>query len=78
MDVPHDAEKPLKIELDPEWLVILKSTNHLINLSRMVRYMPGPGSSERWVTPEYCPKSLELILFNDHFEKLSIIHVVIS
>ncbi|XP_067686624.1 lariat debranching enzyme A-like [Haliotis asinina] len=48
IDIPHDASQPLKIHLDPEWLMILKLTNHLLNLSPSTRYMPGPGSNDRW------------------------------
>ncbi|XP_064598274.1 lariat debranching enzyme-like [Liolophura sinensis] len=48
IDFPHDEGFPLKLELDPEWLCILRSTNHLLSLSRNKTFMPGPGSSERW------------------------------
>lgn len=37
-----------ELHYDPEWLCILKSTNHLLNISRGIQYMPGPGCSERW------------------------------
>ncbi|XP_071112185.1 lariat debranching enzyme B-like [Haliotis cracherodii] len=48
IDVPHDTSQAMKIHLDPEWLMILKLTNHLLNLSPSTRYMPGPGSNDRW------------------------------
>lgn len=48
LDVPHDTDKPIKIGLDPEWLAILKSTNHLLSLSRANKYLPGPGGKDRW------------------------------
>lgn len=48
IDVPHNEKKLLELELDPEWLCILKSTNHLLTLGKAVRYMPGPGCSERY------------------------------
>ncbi|KAK3082824.1 hypothetical protein FSP39_006437 [Pinctada imbricata] len=62
LDIPQQSDKPLKIELDPEWLVILKSTNHLLNLTRVNKFMPGPGSSDRWdytVTQEEMNEVLE-------------------
>lgn len=81
LDVPHDAEKPIKIELDPEWLVILRSTNHLMNLTKMARYMPGPGSSERWdftVKKEEMNKILEDfggdLSLPENFERTAPIH----
>ncbi|KAL3869179.1 hypothetical protein ACJMK2_041890 [Sinanodonta woodiana] len=48
IDVPHDASKPMKLMLDPEWLVILKSTNHLLNLTKIPQYLPGPGCKQRY------------------------------
>ncbi|XP_056013098.1 lariat debranching enzyme A-like isoform X2 [Ostrea edulis] len=81
LDIPHDADKPMKIELDPEWLSILKSTNHLMNLTKMVRYMPGPGSSERWdftVTNENINQILEDfggdLSLPENFERTAAIH----
>ncbi|GFT27568.1 lariat debranching enzyme [Trichonephila clavipes] len=39
----------VQLEYDPEWLSILRSTNHLLSTSRRNTYMPGQGSSdERW------------------------------
>lgn len=32
----------------PQWLAILRSTNHLLSVERKPRYTPGPGSSERF------------------------------
>ncbi|KAL5006185.1 hypothetical protein ScPMuIL_017343 [Solemya velum] len=48
IDIPHDSSALMKLQLDPEWLAIVKSTNHLLSLSPKQRYMPGPGSNERW------------------------------
>ncbi|XP_021358109.1 lariat debranching enzyme-like [Mizuhopecten yessoensis] len=48
LDVPHDPQEPLKLQLDTEWLSILKLTNHLLSLKRGSIYMPGPGSQSRW------------------------------
>ncbi|XP_062572881.1 lariat debranching enzyme A-like [Saccostrea cucullata] len=81
LDIPHDVEKPMKIELDPEWLAILKSTNHLLNLTKMVRYMPGPGSNEKWdftVTKEDINQILEDfggdLSLPENFEKTAPVH----
>ncbi|KAL3872539.1 hypothetical protein ACJMK2_035762 [Sinanodonta woodiana] len=48
IDVPHDVSTPIKVMLDPEWMCILKSTNHLLNLTRNPRYLPGPGCKQRY------------------------------
>lgn len=47
LDIPSELDPPYKIELDAEWLVILKNTNHLLNLTSCPRYMPGVGCKER-------------------------------
>ncbi len=46
-DVARKAPGPLQLSLDPEWLAILKSTNHLLSLRSGYNFMPGPGSSEK-------------------------------
>ena len=38
---------PIKISLDPEWLCILKSTNHLLSLQKSFTYMPSECGKER-------------------------------
>ncbi|XP_064646418.1 lariat debranching enzyme A-like [Lineus longissimus] len=48
VEIPHDKSKPLQLELDPEWLTILKSTNHLMSMNKSYSFMPGPGCAERW------------------------------
>ncbi|XP_060084450.1 lariat debranching enzyme-like [Ylistrum balloti] len=48
LDIPHDPQEPLKLQLDTEWLSILKLTDHLLSLKRGNIYMPGPGSQSRW------------------------------
>lgn len=48
LDIPHDPQEPLKLQLDTEWLCVLKMTNHLLNLKKGSTYMPGPGSQSRW------------------------------
>ncbi|CAL1544742.1 unnamed protein product, partial [Lymnaea stagnalis] len=47
-DLPHNTGEGLKIKLDAEWLAVLQSTNHLLNLSPSNMYMPGPGCKERY------------------------------
>ncbi|KAL4217422.1 lariat debranching enzyme [Mactra antiquata] len=46
VDIPHDSSKPMKLQLDPEWLAILKSTNHLLSISKATHY-PGPLPGQR-------------------------------
>ncbi|KAF6032445.1 DBR1 [Bugula neritina] len=48
LDLPSSMEPPYKIQLDAEWLVILKNTNHLLNLNDSVRCMPRVGGEERY------------------------------
>lgn len=76
LDIPHDSDKPINIELDAEWLAILKSTNHLLNLKRSDKYLPGPGGRERWnfnVTNEEMNSIIEdfggSLSIPDNFEK---------
>lgn len=47
IDIPviESSEEP-KLSYDPEWLAILKSTNHLINVKPNPCFMPGPSSSQ--------------------------------
>uniref|UniRef100_A0A069DVC4 Putative rna lariat debranching enzyme n=1 Tax=Panstrongylus megistus TaxID=65343 RepID=A0A069DVC4_9HEMI len=49
INVDHDAEKPIEIKYDLEWLCILHYTNHLISIDSSMVYMPGPGCDERWI-----------------------------
>jgi len=49
------AEEDVVLRYDPEWLAVLRSTNHLLSVEKKPRYTPGPGSTERWdftPTPE--------------------------
>ncbi|GFT86236.1 lariat debranching enzyme [Nephila pilipes] len=60
----------VQIEYDPEWLSILRSTNHLLSTSRRNTYMPGQGSGdERW---DFRPTEEEIQvvekLFNGDFK----------
>ncbi|GFR89836.1 lariat debranching enzyme [Elysia marginata] len=47
LEIPHKEKEGLKIKLDPEWLTILKKTDHLLKLSPGTVYMPGPGGGEK-------------------------------
>jgi hypothetical protein len=43
IEVPDAAEEgDLKLAFDPEWLAILKSTDHLLSTKRTTCFMPGP------------------------------------
>jgi len=57
VEIPHDSSQSLELSYDPHWLAILKSTNHLLNVSTKTQYMPGPGYPERW---DYYPTEEEL------------------
>jgi hypothetical protein len=46
IDVPHDSSKPMKLQLDVEWLAILKLTNHMLSLTKAPHY-PGGVPGER-------------------------------
>ncbi|GFN99776.1 lariat debranching enzyme-like [Plakobranchus ocellatus] len=48
IEIPHRQEEGLKIKLDPEWLTILRSTDHLLKLTPGNVYMPGRGGGERY------------------------------
>ncbi|KAH3754117.1 lariat debranching enzyme-like [Dreissena polymorpha] len=63
VDVPHDASKPIKLQLDAEWLAILKLTNHLLNISRNPSY-PGSLPGER---KDFSPTPKELQNIIDDF-----------
>jgi len=41
-------EDSVTLKYCPQWLAILKSTNHLLSVERKPRYTPGPGSSEKF------------------------------
>ena len=43
LDIPHDSSKPLRLQLDAEWLAILKSTNHFLNLTSSKTYLGNMG-----------------------------------
>uniref|UniRef100_A0A1B6LZV8 Lariat debranching enzyme C-terminal domain-containing protein n=1 Tax=Graphocephala atropunctata TaxID=36148 RepID=A0A1B6LZV8_9HEMI len=49
LDIDHDAEKPLALFYDLEWLTIVHLTNHLLSVKRGLTYMPGPSDQERWI-----------------------------
>ena len=41
-------EESVTLKYCPQWLAILRSTNHLLSVEKKPRYTPGPGSSERF------------------------------
>ena len=47
LDIDKKCDAPPQLELDPEWLCVLRSTNHLLNLRKTFTYLPGPGSADR-------------------------------
>lgn len=54
LDIPHDANKPLELQYDLEWLTVLHLTNHLLSVKSTRQYMPGPSNIERWIfTPTH-------------------------
>ena len=42
------SAKNAKLRFDPEWLAILRSTNHLLSVERKDVHMPGPRYAGRW------------------------------
>ncbi|XP_059163125.1 lariat debranching enzyme B-like [Physella acuta] len=48
LDIPHSSDEGLKIKLDPEWVSILHSTNHMLSLSPRNTFVPGPGCGQRY------------------------------
>lgn len=64
VDFPGAGGSDLQLELDPEWLAVLKSTNHLMSLSKANTYMPGPGCNERW---DFRPTAQEVQAVRDDF-----------
>lgn len=57
VDVPSEFDGDKRLKHDPEWLAILKSTNHLLSVKNMVCHMPGPYSSgERYIFNLAYPK----------------------
>ena len=39
VDIPHDSSKPMRLQLDAEWLAVLKSTNHMQVFTRVHNYL---------------------------------------
>lgn len=48
IEIPHCTDNPLTLQLDPEWLGILKETDHLLHLENSIHYLPGPGGHEKF------------------------------
>ncbi|OWR42195.1 lariat debranching enzyme [Danaus plexippus plexippus] len=70
----YDGDKTLKY--DPEWLAILRNTNHLLSVKNVDCHLPGPGGDERYdFTPSEEEKNAilslldTLIITNDSFVK---------
>lgn len=49
LDIEHDADIPLELRYDLEWLTILYLTNHLLSVKGGSHYMPGQCGSSRWI-----------------------------
>jgi len=64
IEIGHDAKEGLELCYDAHWLAILKSTNHLLNVSASTQYMPGPGYPERW---DFHPTEEELVQVSELF-----------
>nr|SVE78248.1 EOG090X06RW [Daphnia lumholtzi] len=71
IEVPHDTNQGFELSYDPQWLAILRSTNHLLSVRATNQYLPsgGPGSTERW---EFYPSKEEIeeikTIFNDDYK----------
>ena len=71
IEIPHDPNQSLELSYDPQWLAILRSTNHLLNVRPTTSYMPGPGApnADRW---DFFPTEEELEsvtkIFNNDFK----------
>nr|SVE77020.1 EOG090X06RW [Daphnia lumholtzi] len=71
IEVPHDTNQGFELCYDPQWLAILRSTNHLLSVRATNQYLPsgGPGSTERW---EFYPSKEEIeeikTIFNDDYK----------
>ncbi|XP_028028118.1 lariat debranching enzyme [Bombyx mandarina] len=48
LDLPHEYDGDKCLKHDAEWLVVLKNTNHLLNVKNMEGHLPGPGGNERY------------------------------
>ena len=55
----------IKLHYNPQWLSILKSTNHLQSAKRTEQHMPGPGYSQRF---DFTPTQEELKVIRDLFK----------
>ncbi len=45
---PLPKDSTPRIQYDPYWLAVLRSTDHLLSVERGSCHMPGPGGNERW------------------------------
>jgi len=49
LEIPHDNSKSINLMYDLEWLSVLHLTNHLLNISSNMYYLPGPSATERFL-----------------------------
>ncbi|CAG0881388.1 unnamed protein product [Darwinula stevensoni] len=58
MEIPSSGSSDSQdLTYDPEWLAVLKNTNHLLSVKRHINHMPGPGYDGRW---NFTPTTEEL------------------
>lgn len=69
LNIPHDRNLKTEICYDLEWLTILRLTNHLLSVKRVLNYMPGPTGTERYsFTPTEQEKSITLEKFGGNLK----------
>lgn len=68
LDIPSPTSTvPPTLSYDLEWLAILRSTKHLIEVKSTTNYMPGPGSPYRFdFTPTDAEKASVLQILSDN------------
>ncbi|KAG7297700.1 hypothetical protein JYU34_018417 [Plutella xylostella] len=48
LTLPEQLDGDKLLKYDPEWLAVLKQTNHLLSVTNTNCYLPGPGGNERF------------------------------
>lgn len=67
VNIPHDSNLKIEICYDLEWLTILRLTNHLLSVKRVLNFLPGPSSLERYsFTPTEEEKLITLESFGNN------------
>nr|SVE93028.1 EOG090X06RW [Moina brachiata] len=68
IDIPHETPKSIELSYDPEWLAILRLTNHLLSVQMTSQYLPsgGPGCRERW---DFTPSEKEIADVSECFQQ---------